>query len=123
MKFLALLLFSAVAFAQQSQGHEAVLTWVDSVNPAGTTYNLWRFTGTCPKPRPLTTPPAGFTQVNTQPITAMNYADTTVGSATTYCYVLTAVAPDGNQSAPSGEAQATIPEANIVIDFKVANAQ
>lgn len=119
MKFLALLLLSAaMAF-----GHSVTLTWVDTVNPAGTTYNIWRLAGTCPNPRPKTTPPAGFTQINTQPITAMNYVDTTVSASTTYCYVGTAVAADGNQSAPSGEVQTTIPEADIVIDFKVANAQ
>lgn len=44
MKILALFaIFSAGLFAQSN--HSATLTWNDTTNPAGTTYNVYRATG------------------------------------------------------------------------------
>jgi trimeric autotransporter adhesin len=114
--FLAAALLSSIAFGQ----HKATLTWTDTQNPSGTTYNVWRLTGTCPSPGPSTTPPAGFTQINTAPITAMTYTDTSVVAATAYCYVGTAVGPNG-QSAPSNTAGATIPGAFPVTGLSAVN--
>lgn len=106
----SLVLF-AFCFALKAQAtHSATLTWTDTVNPTGTTYNAWRLTGTCPSPGPSSTPPSGFTQINSAAITAMTYVDTTVAAGQTYCYVVTAVGTSG-QSNPSNTAGATVPGA------------
>jgi len=102
---LLLCLFSCACFAQ----HSATLTWTDTVNPTGTTYNVWRLTGNCPTPAPTTT--AGFTQLNTSAISAKTYVDLSVVAAQTYSYVATAVATSGPQSAPSNCTTAVIPGA------------
>jgi hypothetical protein len=102
---LLLCLFSGGLFAQ----HAATLTWTDSTNPTGTTYNAWRLTGTCPTTAPTTT--SGFTQVNTSAIAAKTFTDSTVAAAATYCYVVTAVGTSGPPSAPSNDAQVIIPGA------------
>jgi hypothetical protein len=97
------------AFAlAQTQTHSATLTWTDTLNPSGTTYNVWRLTGTCPTTAPTSTPPTGFTQINTSAITLKTYQDTAVTGGSTYCYVITAV-NSGGQSAPSSDIPATIP--------------
>ena len=109
-QLLLLLAFAACALAQT---HSATLAWVDTANPAGTTYNVWRMTGACPSPGPNSTPPSGFVQLNTSPITAKSYIDTTVAAGTTYCYVGTAVAAapctSNCQSAPSNTALGSVP--------------
>lgn len=109
MKTLVLLLGLAAACYAQS-GHSVTLSWTDTQNPSGTTYNAWRATGACPATPPTTTPPAGFTQLNTTPVTAMTYLDTAVTAGDTYCYVVTAAGPNG-QSVPSNTAGATVPPA------------
>jgi hypothetical protein len=107
MKTLILfLLLTASAFAQS---HNVTLTWTDTVNPTGTTYNAWRQTGTCPTTAPTTT--TGFTQLNSSAISLKSYSDTTVTGGTTYCYIITALGTTGSQSAPSNDAQAIVPGA------------
>jgi len=107
MKTLILFLLSAAAALAQS--HNVTLTWTDTVNPTGTTYNAWRQTGTCPTTAPTTT--TGFTQLNSAAISIKSYSDSTVSAGLTYCYVVTAVGTTGPQSAPSNDAQAIVPGA------------
>lgn len=82
----------------------------EAQNPAGTTYNAWRASGACPTTAPNTTPPAGFTQLNSTPITSTTYFDTAVTAGDTYCYVVTAVGANG-QSVPSNTAGVGVPAA------------
>lgn len=107
-RIIAFLFFAAAALAQT--GHSSTLTWQDTQNPTGTTYNAWRASGACPATAPTSTPPAGFTLLNTVPIASLTYVDTAVTAGNTYCYVVTAVGPNG-QSSPSNDAQAVIPAA------------
>jgi hypothetical protein len=105
----SLLLLLAFAGGLLAQTHTVTLTWTDTVNPAGTTYDAYRLTGSCPAQPPTTT--AGFTLLNSSAITAKSYADTSVIGGTTYCYVVTAVGSSGPQSAPSPDVQAIVPGA------------
>ena len=105
-RLLALLVFAAAAFAQG--GHSVTLSWIDTQNPSGTTYNAWRAAGACPAMPPTTT--AGFTQLNAAAIAAKTYIDSAVSAGNTYCYVVTAVSVNG-QSAPSNAVGGTIPAA------------
>ena len=46
MRFvLAMLIFASAAAAQTT--HKVTLTWQDTLNPAGTTYSVYRATGLC----------------------------------------------------------------------------
>lgn len=106
---LILIAFSGILFAQTGQ-HFTTLTWNDTVNPSGTQYNAWRAPGACPTTAPTTTPPTGFTLLNSTPLSAMTYRDTTVTAGLPYCYVVTAMGPQG-QSAPSNDAGVVVPAA------------
>lgn len=108
MKKILLLLFlvCGIAFAQ-TPTHSATLTWTDTVNPSGTTYDVYRATAACPTGGVIGT--LTYTLLNSTPLSVMTYTDTTVTAATTYCYYLTAVGTTGLQSAPSGTVQGTIP--------------
>src|SRR5947209_7358359 len=46
MRYLLLLLILSVSMLAQTS-HSVALTWVDTSNPTGTTYNVKRATGTC----------------------------------------------------------------------------
>jgi hypothetical protein len=115
-KLLALLFLALPAIAQS--GHSATLSWQDALNPVGTTANIWRASGACPATAPTTTPPPGFTQINTAAVAESGsagamvgtYIDTAVTAGDTYSYVITAVGPNG-QSNPSNCAQGVIPAA------------
>jgi len=89
MKRLILLLacFALAVCAQPT--HSVTLTWTDPYNPTGTTYNIYRQTGTCPTTPPTST--TGFTLLNTAPISGLTFIDTAVTVTTTYCYIATAV--------------------------------
>lgn len=105
MKKLLCLLFVSLGSAF-AQSHSVTLTWSDTANPAGTTYNAYRLTGTCP-----TTPPVnltGFTKQNSSVITPKTFVDPSVTGGTTYCYVVTA-ANTTDESAPSAAVQARVP--------------
>lgn len=106
MKRLFAFLFAAAILAAQAPTHSVTLTWIDTVNPACTTYNIYRLTGSCPATEPATT--AGYTQLNAAAITVKTYVDTTVAASTTYCYIGTA-GTGAAQSAPSTDAGATVP--------------
>lgn len=98
MKTLALFaIFSAALFAQSN--HSATLTWSDTTNPAGTTYNVYRATGACA---------AGLTFTDIAPgVAVKTYVDSTVTPGV-YCYQVTAVL-NGVESAPSNQAGAPVP--------------
>ena len=81
MKRLVTLLFSALLFAQV---RSVTLTWVDGVNPTGTTYNVYRAPGACSV---ITNT---YVKINTSAVAALTYIDTTVVPGI-YCYAVTAV--------------------------------
>ena len=97
MKLLAILLLSLVASAQTAT-HSVALTWQDGQNPTGTTYNVYRGTGTCAS-NPT------FSSIITV-LPAMTYTDSavTLGS---YCYYVTATV-NGVESLPSPTSDAAV---------------
>ena len=99
MKRIALvfLLFALVAAAQTT--HSVTLTWADTLNPAGTTYSIYRATGLC-SGTPV------FSKVASA-ITVKTYQDTTVQPGN-YCYTATATI-NGMESAQSNTALAPVP--------------
>lgn len=112
-RLFAFLAVSGLAMAQA--GHSVTVADTDSLNPAGTTYNIWRASGSCPSLAPTSTPPAGFTLLTATPIAgtgsapiAISYVDSAVTGGNTYAYVITAVTPNG-QSVPSPCSQVTAP--------------
>lgn len=102
----ALLSCLTLGLKAQSQTHEAVLTWTDTANPAGTTYDVYQATGACPSSGLGT---LTFSLLNTVPLTVKTYTNTSVTGGTTYCWYVTAVNSTGLQSAPSSTVGATIP--------------
>jgi hypothetical protein len=108
MRTFILLWATLSAMAQQSQSHRVTLFWRDTANPTGTTYNIYRSTGSCPTDPPTLDNLGPFAQINTAPITGKSYADTGVVGGTTYCYFSTAVV-GAQQSAPSGMIGTTVP--------------
>jgi fibronectin type 3 domain-containing protein len=88
------------AFSLQAQTqHKVTIAWNDTVNPSGTTYNVYRATAACSTTPTLTKLASG--------VTVMNYTDSTVTNGSTYCYAVTAVGP-GGESGFSNEAPAVI---------------
>jgi hypothetical protein len=80
--------------------HAANLSWTASTTP-NVTYNVYRATAPT---GPFTTP------LNSSPVSATTFKDTSVSAGQTYYYVVTAVASNGTQSAASSPpVQATIP--------------
>ena len=97
MRTILVLLFTVTAWAQTARS--VALSWTDTKNPAGTTYNAYRATAAC-------TPVPTFTKINTAPISTKSYTDSNV-SLGTYCYYVTAVG-GGLESAPSNNAGAAV---------------
>lgn len=93
MRQLIFLLFSSVLTAK-----DVKLTWADAINPAATTYNVYRAGGSCDSP------PA-FTKIaSALPVKAYTDANITTG---TYCYYVTAELA-GLESLPSPTAGAQV---------------
>jgi hypothetical protein len=103
MKKLLLMSLAVSAFA----AHSITIAWTDTLNPSGVTYNVYRLVGTCPTTAPTTTPPTGFTLLQSAN-TGTTFMDSAVLTGTTYCYIVTAVVA-GSESAPSNDAQGTEP--------------
>jgi len=97
-RLFGLAVLAVVAFAQTTT-HSVTLNWADSLNPAGTTYSVYRATGLCSG-----TPT--WSKLATA-LTLKTYQDTTV-VAGNYCYEVTATAA-GMESAPSNTAGAPVP--------------
>ena len=110
MRFPLLLLACIASLAYGQASHSVTLTWTDTANPTGTTYNVYRATGLC------SGNPA-FSKMATT-IAAKTYQDTTV-TVGPYCYYVTA-ALNGAESAPSVSAPATVlPFAPTTIQVQV----
>lgn len=99
MRKLALGFIITVAALAQGATHSATLTWVDSSNPAGTTYSVYRATGLC-------SGSPTFSKLATA-LTAKTYLDTTVTPGN-FCFQVTATF-NGVESAPSPQAPASVP--------------
>jgi hypothetical protein len=96
VKLLLALVFASLAFGQ---AHKVTLTWQDLLNPAGTTYSVYRATGLC-SGTPVFSKIASAVAVKT-------YEDTTVTPGN-YCFAVTATA-NGMESAQSNTALAPVP--------------
>lgn len=96
---LLLGLLPSLLFAQT---HAVTLSWQDTVNPAGTVYNIYRSSGpTCPAA--LT----AFVDIAPQ-IVGLTWTDTTVTPGW-YCYYVTASYPGAGESSPSNQSSADVP--------------
>jgi len=95
---VALLVLAAPARAQ----HTATITWTNSVDTPQS--NIYRSAGQCP-----TTAPAGFTKLNSTPVTTGTFADAAplIGLS---CYYVTATS-NGLESVPSPLVQVSLPPA------------
>jgi fibronectin type 3 domain-containing protein len=76
----------------------ATLTWSASAS-AVVGYNVYR----------STVSGSSFTMLNSSPVNAQTYTDTTVQSGLTYYYVVTAVNSSGVESSYSNQVSAVIP--------------
>jgi hypothetical protein len=101
LAFLALALaFAAPAKAQ----HSASLSWTASSDAAANPsmgYNVYRLAGACP-----TSGTAGFTKLNSTPVTTTSFTDSTIALGNA-CYYVTATL-NGAESVPSNTASAVI---------------
>jgi hypothetical protein len=97
MRKLLLLLIAWPLAAQTT--HSVTLAWVDTLNPSGTTYSVYRAPGLC-SGSPV------FAKLATA-VTVLTYLDSTVTPGS-YCYQVTATAA-GVESAPSPTAAAAVP--------------
>lgn len=86
-------------FLAQGQTHSVTLNWTDTLNPAGTTYSVYRATGLCSG-----TPT--FSKIASA-LTVLTYVDTTVTPGN-YCYSVSATYA-GMESAQSNTAGAPVP--------------
>jgi len=91
-------LLSTIASAQTIT-HVVTLTWADTANPAGTTYNIYRATGLCSG-----TPT--FNKIGSA-VTAKTFDDNSV-SPGNWCYQVTAVF-GGAESVPSNSVNPNVP--------------
>jgi len=82
-----------------AQTHSVTLTWTDTMNPTGTTYNVYRAPGLCSG-----TPT--FAKLASA-VAVMTYLDATVTTGN-YCYEVTATY-NSVESAPSNTAAAAVP--------------
>jgi hypothetical protein len=98
-KTLILLVLLVAGLAAAQTTHTATLTWVDTLNPAGTTYNVYRAAGLCSG-----TPP--FSKIASA-VTVKTYADPNL-SPGNFCYQVTA-SLGGVESAASNQAGAPVP--------------
>lgn len=103
-----LLLATALLLAQPV--HTVTLNWTDALNPAGTTYNVYRSSGACSG-----TP--AFAKVNGAPVTAKTYDDTGA-SPGNYCYMVRAEA-GGVESVDSNSALAAVRPFGVTITVLV----
>lgn len=102
MKLALIFVLMAVASIQSVAAqttHSVTLTWTDTLNPTGTTYNVYRATGLCSG-----TPT--FSKIASA-LVVKTFQDTTVTPGN-YCYEATATF-NGMESAPSNTAGAPVP--------------
>lgn len=94
----------AAAAGQIQATHSVKLTWADTVNPTGTTYNVYKASGGCP----ASGIPTGASKLNATPVTVLTFTDSGITVAGSFCYYVTAVG-SGGESAASNTASAVIP--------------
>lgn len=82
----------------QPVSHSVTLSWTASTSTV-TGYNVYR----------STVSGGPYSKLNSTPVAATTYADTTVQPSTTYYYVVTSVDSSGVESADSAEVSATVP--------------
>src|SRR5579862_2776984 len=82
----------------QTVSHAVTLTWTASTSTVSG-YNVYR----------STVSGGPYTKLNSTPVAATTYSDTSVQAAQTYFYVVTSVDSSGVESANSAEVSATIP--------------
>jgi fibronectin type 3 domain-containing protein len=99
-KALLVLAIACSAVAQTSQ-RQVILTWEDLLNPAGTTYSVYRANGQCATA-------TAFTRLASA-ITPKTYTDT--ANPGQYCYHVTAVL-NAVESDPSNTAEAKVKPAS-----------
>jgi len=79
--------------------HSATLSWTASTTSTVASYNVYRAASS-----------GGYTNpLNSSPVTATGYTDTTVQAGQTYFFVVTAVDQSGAESTDSNEVQTTVP--------------
>jgi len=88
------ILFAALLMARPPQ-HSVTLNWQDSINPAGTTYNVYKATGACSSA-------SAFAKLNTSPIVTKSYVDANVSANTAYCYAATSYVSPAESEKSSG---------------------
>lgn len=98
MKQLFLLCMFSFAVTAQAN-HSATLTWTDTQNPAGTTYNIKRATGLCSGSPVYSTIATG--------VAVKTYVDNTVQPGN-FCFVVSATSA-GVESVNSNTALAPVP--------------
>lgn len=84
--------------AAQASTHSVKLAWNASTSTV-TGYNVYRGTSNG----------GPYTKMNSAVVTALNYADSSLASSTTYYYVTTAIDAAGVESAYSNQATAVVP--------------
>lgn len=110
---LSLLILTASAgFAQAA--HTATLNWVDTLNPSGTTYNVYRATGLC-SGNPT------FNKIATA-ITLKTYPDNTVPIGNS-CYTVTATFQSAESNPSPTASAAVVPFAPSSITVQVATIE
>ena len=82
-----------------ASSHTVALNWTASTSTGVVGYNVYR----------STTNGSGYSKTNSGLVASASYSDTTVQSATTYYYVVTAVDASSNESDHSNQAIAVIP--------------
>lgn len=105
MKTIPLFIFACL-LAAQTPTRTVTLTWEDTRNPTGTTYNVYRASGAC-------SVAPDFAKVNAAPITAKTYDQTGVVPGK-YCYVVRAEY-DGMESGDSNQATAQAKPFEVII--------
>lgn len=91
------LLFAVPVFAQAT--HSVKLTWVDTLNPTGTTYSVYRAPGLCSGTPVFAKLASG--------VTVLTYTDSTVTPGN-YCFQVTATS-GGVESAASNTVNPVVP--------------
>ncbi len=94
-----LLIFLGTVVASAQTAHSVTLTWADTLNPSGTTYNVYRAPTAC-----AGTP--SFTRIASG-LNLKTYTDLTVVPGS-YCFQVSAVS-SSIESGPSNAATAAVP--------------
>ncbi len=114
--FMLLVLLSVAGFAQIVTGaatipHSVSIQYADPNTPStGDTSNVYRAPGPCPAVvATAVVPNANFVKLNGAPITNLQYGDSSVAAATTYCYVISIVNSAGLESVGNQAYVANVP--------------